>query len=87
MNGENAIDFPCSYSWRSYYQETFYGEYLPRIEPHTKIEEQIKEPPAVVNIQVTPDQLKAYKDLNRRIKTLETKMHIYFEERKQKDYF
>lgn len=30
---ENAIDFPCSFSWRAYYQETFYGEYLPSIEP------------------------------------------------------
>jgi len=30
--GENAIDFPCSYAWRSYYQEILYGEYLPSIE-------------------------------------------------------
>ena len=30
--GKNVIDFPCSYSWRAYYQETFYGEYLPHID-------------------------------------------------------
>ncbi len=27
---QNDIDFPCSESWRGYYQETLYGEYLPR---------------------------------------------------------
>ena len=32
-NDPNLIDFPCSYSWRAYYQETFYGETLPRLEP------------------------------------------------------
>jgi len=31
--GENAIDFPCSYCWRAYYEETFYRRYLPSIEP------------------------------------------------------
>ena len=31
--GKNAIDFPCSYSFRAYYEETFYGRYLPSIEP------------------------------------------------------
>lgn len=29
----NLIDYPCSYSWRAYYQETMYGEYLPALEP------------------------------------------------------
>jgi len=40
--GENAIDFPCSYCWRAYYEETFYGRYLPSIEPLAE-EPEIKE--------------------------------------------
>ena len=28
----DEIDFPCSYSWRSFYEETLYGRYLPSIE-------------------------------------------------------
>lgn len=38
MNEDNLIDFPCSYSWRAYYQETIYGEYLPALEPDVPIE-------------------------------------------------
>ena len=30
---DNAIDYPTSYPWLAYYQETMYNEYLPRVEP------------------------------------------------------
>ena len=34
--GKNAFDFPMAYCWRAYYQETFYGEHLPYLEPEQK---------------------------------------------------
>lgn len=33
FNDPNLFDFPCSYSWRAYYEETMYGRYLPALDP------------------------------------------------------
>ena len=44
-NDPNLIDFPCSYSWRAYYQETFYGETLPSLEPKPELPSSYQEEP------------------------------------------
>ena len=31
--GPEGFDFPCSYVWRAYYEETVFGRYLPALEP------------------------------------------------------
>ena len=36
---DNIIDFPCSRSWREYYQETMYGEYPLEIPERVEREE------------------------------------------------
>lgn len=42
---EDPIDFPCSYSFRAYYRETMFGEYLPPLE--------LREPPQDVEVRHT----------------------------------
>lgn len=39
---ENYIDFPCSYTWRAFYEESLYGRNLPPIEPPEIPEQQVQ---------------------------------------------
>ena len=72
MNTEdklNAIDFPCSYSWRAYYEETFYGRYLPTIDMP------IKEPEPIVQTRIVMNLDAKAMELQNRIVALENKLH------------
>lgn len=39
---EDPVDFPCSYSFRAYYRETMYGEYLQPLEPRQKPQQEVR---------------------------------------------
>lgn len=75
---DDPIDFPCSYAWRSYYRETMYGEYMPRLESESK---EPSEPPEVIDYRV----IKIHdKQLTRKVNDLEGAVKYLLAEKQKK---
>lgn len=84
MNKENAIDFACSYLWRAYYQETFYGEHLPPLEPQ-HIVQSISEPQHIVR-GLTSKERDEFNQLKANLLFLDKKINQHLDMKKKSKY-
>ena len=79
--GEGAIDFPCSYIWRAYYEETLYGRYLPPIEP-SPYQGEVK--PVIITRGLTPKERDELNQLKAHALFLERKLNEHLDKKKKK---